>query len=74
MLPSLPRSFYARDVLAMARDLLGRVLVHASPDGLTSGRLVEVEAYRGPADRADHSYSGRRTKRTEVMYGEAGHA
>ncbi len=70
----LPRSFYARDVLTVARDLLGRILVRESPDGLTSGRLVEVEAYRGPADRVAHSYGGRRTRRTEVMYWAAGHA
>jgi DNA-3-methyladenine glycosylase len=41
---------------------------------LTIGRIVETEAYRGPEDRAAHSYGGRRTARTEVMYGVAGHA
>ena len=70
----LSRRFYARDALSLARALLGQVLVHDSPDGRTAGRIVEVEAYRGPADRAAHSYGGRRTPRNEVMYGTAGHA
>jgi DNA-3-methyladenine glycosylase len=50
------------------------VLVHDTPEGLTAGCIVEVEAYRGPADRAAHSSGGRRTARNEVMYGTAGHA
>lgn len=72
--PPLPRSFYARPVLRVARDTIGKHLVHDSPDGLLLGRIVEAEAYRGPEDRAAHSYGGRRTARTEVMYGAPGHA
>lgn len=68
------RSFFARNSLTVARDLLGAVLIHDGAEGRTSGRIVEVEAYRGPADRAAHSFGGRRTARNEVMYGEAGHA
>lgn len=70
----LPRSFYAREVLEVAEACVGKVLVHASPAGLVAGRIVESEAYRGPEDRAAHSAGGRRTRRTEVMFGPAGHA
>src|SRR5689334_24761430 len=70
----LPREFYVRpDVLTVARDLLGKLLVVPRPNGQrVSGKIVEVEAYRGPEDRASHAYGGRRTKRTETMYGAGG--
>jgi DNA-3-methyladenine glycosylase len=68
----LPGAFYAHPTLRVARALLGKTLVHASPHGVTAGRIVEVEAYRGPADRAAHSAGGRRTPRNEVMWGPAG--
>ncbi len=59
----------------MARDLLGKLLVVPSSKGSrVSGIIVETEAYRGPLDRAAHSYGGRRTKRTETMYGIGGTA
>ncbi len=70
----LPRAFYARPVLQVARDCIGKVLVHQSPHGTVAGRIVEAEAYRGPEDRAAHSAGGRRTSRTEVMFGPPGHA
>jgi DNA-3-methyladenine glycosylase len=72
----LPRDFYTRaNVLHVARDLLGKLLVVPNRNGKrVSGRIVEVEAYRGPQDRAAHSYGGRRTKRTETMYGIGGTA
>ena len=70
----LPRDFYLRpDVLTVSRDLLGKLLVVPGPNGeRVSGKIVEVEAYRGPEDRASHAYGGRRTKRTETMYGTGG--
>jgi DNA-3-methyladenine glycosylase len=72
----LPREFYTRrNVLTIARDLLGKLLVVPDEDGRrVSGMIVEVEAYRGPEDRASHAFGGRRTKRTETMYREGGNA
>jgi DNA-3-methyladenine glycosylase len=71
----LDNSFYDRpDVVRVARELLGKVLVTELEGGRTSGRIVEVEAYNGVVDRASHAWSGRRTRRTEVMYREGGTA
>lgn len=72
----LPREFYTpANVLTVARELLGKLLVVPTKNGKrVSGRIVEAEAYRGPQDRAAHSYGGRRTKRTEPMYGIGGTA
>ena len=71
----LDYSFYGRDdVVKIARELLGKLLITRFEEGLSSGRIVETEAYRGVVDRASHAYGGRRTRRTEIMYGEAGTA
>jgi DNA-3-methyladenine glycosylase len=72
----LPREFYLRaDVVQVARDLLGTLLVVPGPDGgRVSGVIVETEAYHGPEDRASHAYGGRRTRRTETMYQVGGTA
>jgi DNA-3-methyladenine glycosylase len=65
-------TFYERPTLRVARGLLGKILVHRSRDGIAAGRIVEVEAYRGPEDRAAHTAGGRRTPRNEVMWGDGG--
>ncbi len=69
----LPRSFFARDTRRVARDLLGQVLVHLDHGVRRSVRIVETEAYHGPADRASHARFGR-TPRAAIMFGPPGWA
>ena len=69
----LPRSFYDRDTIEVAKDLLGKYLVHVSGGVERIGRIVEVEAYLGPHDLAAHSAKGL-TPRTKTMFGPPGHA
>lgn len=68
------REFYNRNSLLVAKELLGKYLVHVVGGEELICKLVEVEAYMGPEDKAAHSYGGRRTERVEVMYGPAGYA
>ncbi len=69
----LPRSFYERaDVTRIARELLGKVIVTGRGRTLTSGVIVETEAYAGRGDKACHAHAGKRTKRNDVMYGSGG--
>ena len=65
-------AWFDRPAEDLASDLLGSRLVHAAPEGIVGGRIVEVEAYRGPEDLAAHSARGR-TPRNAVMFGAPGH-
>ncbi len=69
----LSREFYARPVLTVARECIGKILVHRTAQGDAAGRIVECEAYRGPLDLAAHSSRGL-TRRTAAMFGPPGHA
>lgn len=69
----LPPSFYTRqNVVTIAQDLLGKVLVTNFNNQLCVGRIVETEAYEGISDKASHAYNNRRTARTEIMFGKGG--
>ncbi|RWR12893.1 DNA-3-methyladenine glycosylase [Siminovitchia fortis] len=68
----LNEKFFQQPTLELARSLLGCLLVKETEEGLTAGYIVETESYRGPHDRAAHSFGNRRTKRTEIMFGQAG--
>ena len=71
----LSADFYQRDdVQLISRELLGKVLCTQFAGDLTSGIIIETEAYAGETDRASHAYNGRRTRRTEVMYAAGGTA
>ena len=67
----LPRKFYTRDVLLVAKELLGKIFVRKEKGVTLSGVIVEVEAYDGEIDEAAHTYIGR-TKRNEIMFGVGG--
>ena len=68
----LEREFYNRDSIVVAKELLGKVLVHEIDGQRISAKIIETEAYMGIEDKAAHSYGGRRTSRVEVMYGSPG--
>lgn len=69
----LPESFYSRkDVVKIAQELLGKVLVTEFDGIYTAGMITETEAYAGAIDKASHAFGNRRTNRTEVMFGHGG--
>ena len=85
MLEKLERNFYMKNALDLSKDLLGKYLVHnvnrvkenvshCEKDKMLIGKIVETEAYMGFYDKGSHTYNGKRKARTEVMYGEEGHA
>ena len=61
------RYYQSENVVEIAQDLLGKILVTNIKGQLTSGMIVETEAYKGPEDKASHAYNNRRTKRTEII-------
>ncbi|WP_342366651.1 DNA-3-methyladenine glycosylase [Clostridium aminobutyricum] len=69
---TLTREFYNRDSVIVAKELLGKILVHEIDGQKIAAKIVETEAYMGIEDKAAHSYGGRRTPRVEVMYGGPG--
>lgn len=68
----LDKEFYKRDTRVVAEELLGKILVRKINGRLLKGRIVETEAYIGEIDKACHAYGGKRTQRTELLYGEPG--
>lgn len=68
----LERDFYVRDALTVGKDLLGKIIIRKTKDGILKARIVEVESYTGEDDKACHTFAGKRTKRTEIMYREGG--
>ena len=70
----LERSFYTRDTITVAKELLGCYLVHETTAGVTKGKIVEVEAYKGPKDKGAHSYRYRHTPRMDPLFKNGGFA
>ena len=74
-LKMLNENFYAcKDVVKIAKELLGKIIVTYFDEQLTATRITETEAYNGAVDKASHAYNNRRTKRTEIMYANGGMA
>ena len=72
-MPKLKKEFYERsNVFLISRELLGKVIYTNFDEKLTSGMIVETEAYAGETDKASHAYGGRKTNRTKIMYESGG--
>ncbi|MFX0007828.1 MAG: DNA-3-methyladenine glycosylase [Promethearchaeota archaeon] len=72
ILERLDRKFFERNTKIVATDLLGKYLVRETPKGTLIGKIIEVEAYLGPTDKASHSYSYKKTERTNIMFMKPG--
>lgn len=70
----LNREFYTRNGVDVAKDLLGKIIVHETPEGIVKGKIVEVEAYLGEQDKAAHSYKSKKEGRTNIQYEDGGYA
>lgn len=68
----LKRNFFERDTQTVAKDLLGKYLVRKTDDGNMIGKIIEVEAYLGPNDKASHCYDFKKTEKTKIMYMQPG--
>jgi len=68
----LNREFFSRDTKTVAKDLLGKYLIRETEKSKIVGKIIEVEAYLGPNDKASHSYNYKKTERTKIMYGKPG--
>lgn len=68
----LSREFFARDGITVAKELLGKILVHETKLGVVRGIITETESYMGEEDKGSHTYGGKRTNRTEPMYHQGG--
>jgi DNA-3-methyladenine glycosylase len=72
VLERLDRKFFERDTKIVANDLLGKYLIRETPKGRLIGKIIEVEAYLGPNDKASHSYNYKKTERTKTMFMKPG--
>ena len=70
--PRLPRAFFLTDGLTLAKELLGKIMVHETEDGTIRAVITETEAYMGATDKGSHAYGKRRTDRTETMFHQGG--
>jgi DNA-3-methyladenine glycosylase len=64
----LSREFFNRETQSVAKDLIGKYLVRKIPESILIGKIIEVEAYLGPSDKACHTYSYKKTEKTKIMY------